>query len=120
MKITVTQKHIDEGRRGDCFKCALSLAIHDALPQYKSVNSRRIVDPQTGGSVFVASLRHYEGQGLPDHLLAVAGGDNLHARQFLIDFDVGLPVQPFEFDAVLVTPDPALPSIQIYNVPRTR
>jgi hypothetical protein len=77
MIIRVTQEHISMGKARESRKCPLALAIRDAIT-WKAV----VV---VGTTTFSIGEMWYN---LPDT-----------ARSFRNDFDNGLPVFPFEFEA---------------------
>ena len=75
MKIKVTQQHIDAGIKKKCLYCPVALAIKDVFPtEYVNVSD-----------------------------LYVRIGDNVYdlfpiVTRFILDFDYGYPVSPFEFE----------------------
>ena len=107
MKISVTQKHIDEGKRGDCLRCALSLAVVDAFdavaPVPEGSFAVTITSQQPLMSFSPASFRNTV------HFLTVAEDDAVRLRNFITAFDQGHPVQPIEFLASVHPPYPSTP-----------
>lgn len=91
--VSVTQEHIDRGKRNDCSDCPVALAFLDALPGAR-IASVRYWDhdgdlaraPEIHVTVdFDAGFRYYRA---PDEVAA-----------FVADFDDGLAVSPFTFTA---------------------
>lgn len=74
MKIQVTQKHINEGKRGECFNCPIALALLEATGQQWDV------------SFHMACSWHYN-LNLPEI-----------AQEFIGRFDYEKTVKPFEFE----------------------
>jgi len=75
VKIKVTQRHIDTAYPGECDSCPVALAIRDA------VDGRPV-------SVFYGSIVIGKSDCfMPDEVY-----------DFVLDFDAGAPVEPFEFD----------------------
>ena len=77
MRIQVTQKHIDEGKKDHCFLCPVALALRDAGFGRPEVTVNRLY--LLGAGCFA----------LPDA-----------AKTWIQDFDYGEPVQPFAFEVV--------------------
>lgn len=75
MRIEVTQEDIVNGLPGDCFRCAIALALFRYTSLHFAVNE---IGLQVEGDDIVE---------FPSS-----------AQQFVIDFDDGVPVQPFTFN----------------------
>ena len=75
MKIKVTQDDIDNGERHRCYRCPIAHAMCRTL----------------GASIAVTQEKYYreedDGKYLPTE-----------AQRFILDFDAGRPVAPFEFE----------------------
>jgi hypothetical protein len=78
MRVEVTANHILFGERASCPYCPIALAIKAAAPQ------------PAGGIVSVMGHVAYVGETA--YRLPYA------ARSFILDFDSGEPVEPFEFE----------------------
>lgn len=76
MKVKVLQHHIDQGISRDVGACAIALALQEQFPE--AVVSVGVTFAYVGG-------RYWEFAGY-------------EARDFVADFDDGLPVSPFEFE----------------------
>ncbi len=95
MIIAVTQAHITAGRRNDCTLCPLALAFHAAglnvsvCPSH--VDVYRSCNP----------IAEFTGRiGLP-----------IAARNFVMAFDSGAPVLPFEFEIPNLQSDESVPVV---------
>jgi hypothetical protein len=81
MKISVTQKHIDEGIRHDPCMCPIALAGSEAFKRTVIVGLNML---------------------LPSYSIEAGAWDVLtlpaKAMKFMANFDDGLSVQPFEFE----------------------
>ena len=77
MKIQVTQDDIDHGRSGDCNFCPVARAVKRATHLDLGVRV-------TIGYVYLGNLVNFQ-------LLS-------KVADFVYDFDVGMPVKPFEFE----------------------
>jgi hypothetical protein len=78
MKVIVTQKHIDKGRRYDCFLCPISLALREVNPQSWKVTCSALtirMGPYYFNTPFVV-------------------------QKFILAFDRNDDVSPFEFELV--------------------
>lgn len=75
MKIKVTQKHIDNGFKNNCWRCPIALAIEEQLINKSFTVASSTIRIQ--GNVI----------NLP-----------YEACNFIRKFDNGLPVEPFEFE----------------------
>lgn len=89
MKISVTQEHISAGKKEDCQKCPIALAIIEVLPD-------------THVSVFadLKSVCNAPAQ-FRDAYVRINGEARYLPREasdFIDSFDCGRPVVPFEFD----------------------
>jgi len=82
MRIVVTQKDIDKGRRTDAFSCPISQSIRRRFKDS---------DPCTGINILNLTLKskRYEGVPLPNI-----------AQAFIYNFDMdrGIPTKPFAFE----------------------
>jgi hypothetical protein len=78
MKISVTQKHIDEGNVGDCAACPIALALARAFETR---------DVYAGTYSLCVENKCFSTPEV--------------ARNFMGDFDAGGPVSPFSFDLPL-------------------
>lgn len=76
MKVKVLQHHIDQGIRKDTERCAIALALQEQFPEME------VVVGLTCASVDMASW-------------IFQGAD---ATNFVMRFDEGEPVEPFEFE----------------------
>jgi hypothetical protein len=80
IKVVVTQEHIDKGERGDCYSCAVSLALRDS----------DIPEARMGlWSIFLHGK-------FDDDKNTIDAPPQV--KQFVRDFDQKRPVQPFEFE----------------------
>lgn len=81
MKIKVTEKHIANGLRDDCTNCAVALAMKEALPKFNQiyVGTRGATGHSRGWIAFHKPL--------PEEV-----------TEFIISFDRGESVEPFEFE----------------------
>ncbi len=83
--VTVTQEHIDRGRRRGCSDCPVALAILAAVPGLSGVD---VMNPDLGYTLL------FDGSG---------GASTLKLPQpacdFIYRFDAGLDVSPFTFAA---------------------
>ena len=79
MLIKVTQEHIDRGIKGSAYHCPIALACGDFGMTKPGVGTHYVHPNSTwgGGTYYI----------LPPI-----------ARRLLLEFDVGQPVAPFEFD----------------------
>ena len=80
MIIKVTQEHIEKGKKNNCWRCPIALAIAEA----------------SGGCRIAVLFEHYviEDEARTARTLPV------EAISFIASFDAGLPVAPFEFEIV--------------------
>lgn len=85
VKISVTEKDIAKGRRDDCVACPIALAIKRTLPNVEQINVTASNFSLIGRDK--RGTRCYEGGFLP-----------FAVRFFIIRFDNGRTVQPFEFE----------------------
>lgn len=76
-KIDVTAEDIEHGHRNNCFLCPVALAFERITRHTIKVNSRHVSNKATG--FLINKLPH-------------------SAKQFINDFDDGLPVRPFTFE----------------------
>ena len=83
MKVTVTQDHIDNGEALNDMYCPIALAIKDQLPDAKWVS----VGPMDA-AVCLDVEKDPVSYILPDV-----------AADFIMSFDCGCEVEPFEFEA---------------------
>ncbi len=86
--VEVKDTHIKEGVKCACMSCPIALAIIDAT-------KAKAHEVFVGGSYVDLYGRHRQ---LPDA-----------ARQFIADFDCGMPVIPFSFELELPCPKPLHP-----------
>lgn len=84
MKVTVTQKHIDDGEVCNCTSCPIALALRDEGVQAPIVDARTTSFFRNNGSW----CKYY----LPPE-----------ARSFIHKFDNGIKVEPIEFELSLDT-----------------
>jgi hypothetical protein len=80
MKVDITQKHIDNGKRFSSFMCPLALALEDACP-----GRRFSVGPST------ATIFELDGEEQTYRLPP-------KAQEFVATFDRQLPVEPLGFE----------------------
>ena len=81
-KISVSQKHIDDGIRGLCKYCPVALAIEEALAgKYQQVNVTNYNLWIDNGDIIPIYI------GLPESVQA-----------FICDYDKDSPVEPFSFE----------------------
>lgn len=87
MKVTVTQKHIREGRVGSAFKCPIAQAVREQTKNDTTCVGRETFSFRVGdmNEPFTTTIIRYR---LP-----------LAARNFIDDFDQGQSVSPIEFIA---------------------
>lgn len=78
MRFSVTNDEITDGRIRDCERCPVALAIRKQLPHLRVSVSKVAIIIQ--GAVYNVSEP---------------------IRKFLLDFDNGRPVEPFEFELPL-------------------
>ena len=71
IRIEVTQKHIDEGEKRDCFSCPIALALYESMPQKT---------PKVEGCWTRIGKRTVH--------------NSPRTRAFISDFDEGYPVKP--------------------------
>lgn len=81
MKIQVTQEHIDNGLRNSCFSCPIALAINEC-------------NGITGAQVLLHEIRIRKDCNLYD----VNCKTTKQIRDFMMLFDNGRKVEPFEFE----------------------
>lgn len=112
MKISVTQQHINEGKRGDCYECALALAAREAFPQYQA-RAVNVCRADFSGLIVAVIVFSEESQDVA-HLQVLQ--DNAKLVEFIKHFDVGLPVEPFEFEGNLRH----LRDLPVSNIPVVR
>lgn len=79
LKVQVTADDIREGKREDSLHCPIALALQRLLGQPWRVGTNVAQGPNWG-----------ESADLPPA-----------AREFVLRFDLGLPVEPFEFETQL-------------------
>lgn len=84
MKVTVTQDHIDNGVKHSTITCPIALATKDLLDSVVSVGATEI---HTWDSV----TDDMDTYSMP-----------AEAKRFIVEFDDGHPVLPFEFEAIKV------------------
>ena len=89
MKITVTQKHIENGRRLSPSLCPIARAIRD---HYGRVGDNKFV---ANIGTQVASLWDLSESGNPSRQVYALP---VEAKEFSMQFDRGCDVQPFEFE----------------------
>ena len=77
IKINVRQEHIDSGEPEDAESCAITLALCDAFPEAENIS----VDGE------IASIHGMNDIELP-----------YEVQDFILEFDKGEWVQPFEFE----------------------
>lgn len=80
MKVEVTQRHIDNGNRCDCWDCPIAKALSETLSGHVAVGSRDVNLPGISGSDVP----------LPPEAIA-----------FIKAYDAGQQVQPFSFELPL-------------------
>ncbi len=85
MLVKVTQKHIDEGKRADCYTCPIALAILDIDPKPVNVQVK-----YSYVMIYIEKNGKYKQYELP-----------WEAREFISKFDNGKKVEPFEFELVV-------------------
>lgn len=83
--VSVTQEHIDAGKPRTCWTCPIALAITAAIPGTLSVD---VMNPDLGFALIIGDDGSAEDMQLP-----------IEARDFILRFDAGLPVDPFTFTA---------------------
>lgn len=81
MKISITKKHIADGKPGNAKSCPIALALLDHKDVYDIVS----VNPFT--MAFWSRDLHYRWYTLPRR-----------ASDFVVAFDMGRDVTPFEFE----------------------
>jgi hypothetical protein len=82
IKLEVTQQDIDRGKRGECDKCAVALALSRQLPQY---------EPSVGN---LSGITLYD----KESRLPIYECDNTKKiQEFISKFDAGEPVKPDTF-----------------------
>jgi len=88
--VTVTAEHIANGERGECMGCPVWLAITDALPGLAYL------------AVFIQDIQLRPDPDDDDAEVEMPA----EVLDFVRDFDLGLPVEPFTFelDYPAVTP----------------
>lgn len=105
MIVQVTQQHIDDGRRGDCLRCAISLAVLESaggLPE----SSFALVMPGCEGKPMISvTVAQYPGT---HHYLTLSPETETLVSTFIERFDLGCSVEPFEFEASVEPPFPAI------------
>lgn len=77
MKVSVTQAHINQGKKMDCLGCPIALALMDVFPN------------KTVSVGLNAHVYHHD--TVDRYVLSKA------ARNFINHFDFNEPVEPFEF-----------------------
>lgn len=89
VQVPVTQEHIDRGKPGECFECALALAIADVFPDATGITVApdRDDDNRPHARVWVT----------PASWIRLMLGDD--ARAFVNAFDACWPVEPATFTA---------------------
>lgn len=103
MKVQVLQKHIDEGRKGDCLRCALSLAVVDAAANLPAGSFALVSYSLEDKLMICVTVAQYPGT---NHFLTLSPETEELVRAFIKGFDWGLPVLPFEFEASVYPPLP--------------
>lgn len=88
MKIKVTQKHIDFGVRGSPYRCPVAWAISDTVNKDVDVLDDKYLRVSVGGRMV----------GLKDKAGTRDFNVPEEARAFVLNFDFGYRVFPFEFD----------------------
>lgn len=83
MQIRVTQKHINEGEKIHCTECPIALAISDCLKKSYCAG---------------VSMRRYYIHTLPLSQSCINNELPSKAQDFIIKFDCGRSVEPFDFD----------------------
>lgn len=101
MKVQVTQRHIDEGQKGDCLRCALSLAVLDAAAPLPEGSFAVVVPGCEGKPLITITAARYPGT---NHFLTLSPESEDVVRTFIDRFDRGYPVEPFEFEASVHPP----------------
>jgi hypothetical protein len=88
MKIQVTQDHINAGKKEDCQKCPIALAIAEAIPNIHVSVFGKLSSVCNAPAEFRQAYIRLDGIGyrLPQE-----------ASDFIDDFDYSREVRPFEF-----------------------
>lgn len=106
MIVQVTQQHIDDGRRGDCLRCAISLAVLDAAAPLPEGSFVLVVPGCDGKPTISVTVAQYPGT---NHFLTLPNlGDVDSVTRFIERFDLGCSVAPFEFEASVQPPFPVI------------
>lgn len=87
--VPVTQKHIDDGKKQDCQKCVIALAIKDALNKNRGVDKDKIE---------IVTLTNHSVVRI-DGGRAFSIGHPGHISSFIRNFDRDVPVKPTRFMA---------------------
>jgi len=89
MKISVTQDHISAGKKEDCQKCPIALAITEALPG---------IHVSVFGDLKSTCNAPVEFRNAYVRLDGIAHYLPRDAASFIDDFDYSRKVHPFEFE----------------------
>lgn len=87
--VRVTQRHIDQGKKGNACNCAFALAIIDALD-----NDGIIIDNVWVGSTHDLDCLHAEVRDTAGETRVARLGDDV--SRWIGEFDDGFAVEPFE------------------------
>jgi hypothetical protein len=85
MRVQVTQEDIEQGEQGSCKHCPIAIAVSRATGKKAYVGYDGISTGELPGPMFEPRWQ-YETPKV--------------ARDFIVDFDYGLPTHPFEFELV--------------------
>lgn len=91
MKIEVTQDDIDKGQASNCVSCPIALALKRQCPEFATVNVKYSF------AFFWSNPTNWKDMDYKPVGDCVAELP-FEARKFIGRFDIGLPVEPFEFE----------------------
>ena len=87
MKIQVTEKHIRKGIPENCTKCAISLALQDALEGYNLFDVEVTTDMVRGSFKFVFREQRNPREGYQKTDYTMSQTDAVNVNHFINEFD---------------------------------
>lgn len=100
IKVQVTQEDIDDGRASNCVECPIAHAFNRVglpRPRVGVLQSSFYA----GQNPFATAFPELDVQPLPNEKIAEIRRMPESAAFFIEAFDMGLPVEPFEFECEL-------------------